>query len=121
MSGLLGLEQEQTSAGTRGWRKPGIAAEIQAQLDGADASLTEDFRRLHPVSSLEQVMREHPNRWVALLPTRITDGLAVAAGRVVAEAADRAAIKERIVALRGANPRLALVAYFTGPSKHGPA
>ena len=121
MDELASHELERAAAGTRGWRNAGAVKEIQARLDAVDASLTDDLRQQHPVSPLAQVKQDYPNRWVALLPTKVTDGLGVAAGRVFGEAADRATIRERIDSLRRAHPRLGLFAYFTGPATSGGA
>src|SRR5262245_4123584 len=113
-------EAERALIGTRLEHRPDQAHALQERLRAADATLPEDIRALHPISSLTQIEQDHNGRWLALWPTHVTAGLGIAAGRVLAEADDRAVVIEEIAAIKRKHPQLrSLFAYRAGSSASG--
>jgi hypothetical protein len=118
----MNRESERALLGTRLEHRPDQARQLQERLSAADASLPQDVRARHPTSPLGQIEQDHRERWLALLPTEVTQGLGIAAGRVLAEADDRTAVSEQIAAIKRKHPQLrSLFAYRAGSSTSGRA
>src|SRR5262245_51689918 len=100
----MNREQERALLGTRLEFRPNQPRELQERLQAAAASLPEDVRARHPELPLSQIELDHRGRWLALLPTQVTPGLGIAAGRVLAEADDRETVSEQIAAIRRQHP-----------------
>jgi hypothetical protein len=115
-------DAERALLGTRLEHRPDQVRMLQARLSAADETLPEEVRALHPIRSLGQIELEYRGRWLALWPTAVTAGLAIAAGRVLAEGDERADISDRIAAIKREHPQLrSLFAYRAGSSATGRA
>ena len=115
-------ETERALLGTRLEYRPNQARELQERLPAADTSLPEDVRARHPVLPLGQIDQDYEGHWIALLPTQVTSGLGIAAGRVLAEGDDHAAVFAQIAAIKQKYPQLrSLTTYRAGSSMPGRA
>jgi hypothetical protein len=96
------------------WRTP--IAEWQRGLDEHDAQLAPEFKQNHPILSMEAIKQQHPDRWLALLITRVDDRGAHVAARVVDSAGhdDREALEERVKPSGLDRPEHPLCYFYTG-------
>jgi hypothetical protein len=118
----MSREVERALLGTHLEHRPDQARALQERLNAADASLPEEVRERNPIRSLDQIEQDHSGRWLALLPTRVTAGLGIAAGRVLAEGDGRPEVIEQIAAIKRLHPQLrSLFAYRAGSSTPGRA
>ena len=93
--------------------RPSPAAPLQEKLDRADAGLPDEVKRRYPIRSIAEIEAEHPNRWLAVWPTRIDLGnTRIIEARLVEVARGRRALERLLEPVLAASARRYPFTYF---------
>jgi hypothetical protein len=92
--------------------------ELQAIVDAHSSFLPDELKTRYPERSFEpnyrDLEREFPDKWIALVPTRVNAVDTVIAGRVLAVAPDRTLLDTAIAPIRADYPQLGISIFYTG-------
>jgi hypothetical protein len=95
--------------------------ELQRLFDEADAALPARLKEQHPARTIEEIEREYPDQWVAILVTSILGhGNCLAAGRVFAHSADWDTFEAQLHRLSQQHPAIARALTRHDTRRHTP-
>jgi hypothetical protein len=81
------------------------AADSNQEVLGAnDAALSPELKQRYPIRSRQAIEDEYPNKWLAILPTRVDELNSTCEGRFLASARGRRALHEIIQPARAELP-----------------
>lgn len=100
--------------------REGSLEEVQGRVEMADRELPEKLKEEYSARSFEDIKREFPNQWVAVLPTKIGGGFEIVEARPVLHADDWDTLDTRVKTWKERYPGVIPARKFTGELK-GPA
>jgi hypothetical protein len=85
---------------------------VQENLDVKNAALPAEFKERFPIRTCREIEAEFPNRWLAILATRVDELVSVCEGRLLATAQSRRAVEALVAPLLAELPGRVAFTYF---------
>lgn len=93
-------------------RPPRAMDLVQRNFDALDASLPPEFKERFPIRTRQEIDAEFPNKWLAILATRVDELVSVCEGRLIATARGRRALEDLVAPLLADLPGHSPFRYF---------